>query len=102
MDVTIKCTYWFYHHRFLSKLQAVAAKIASGRSKIYKRSQQNLQAVATKFASGRSAGLQFSPSSPSVCFSSPIRTNKQFYPAFILFYSFISAFMSNFAFLFTH
>lgn len=80
MDVTIKCTYWFYHHRFLSKLQAVAAKIASGRS----------------------AGLQFSPSSPSVCFSSPIRTNKQFYPAFILFYSFISAFMSNFAFLFTH
>ena len=46
MDVTIKCTYWFYHHRFLSKLQAVAAKIASGRSKIYKRSQQNLQAVA--------------------------------------------------------
>ena len=47
MDVTIKCTYWFYHHRFLSKLQAVAAKIASGRSKIYKRSQQKLQAVAS-------------------------------------------------------
>ena len=44
--VTDECLCCFYIHRSWLKIQAVAAKFTSGRSKIYKRSQQKLRPVA--------------------------------------------------------